>query len=271
MNARAQQGAGSEERAVDTFRSGSREACGGSGDETLTRSAAIQVGDRRPQLPVRGPSGRRPLPLRAFTLIEVLVSVALLGLLLIALNLFVFSMAEIWGHGAERRLFEQHVRAVTREVQTLARTAALPPIAAEPVLFAREVRLDDGRRQTLVSFELPAGSPRLPWKTTPLPDVVCSLVLQDGKGLVLYWQSRLERDFTDAAARPFVLSGFGSSMAFDYLESEGATWRTYDQLQRAPDGKWRMPERLRLKFTHKQMTSETTVTLPKSTVPLPHF
>lgn len=214
----------------------------------------------------RGRSSRR-----AFTLIEMLIAAALMGMLLLALNFFVFSMAEIWGHGAERRLFDQHVRAVTREVQTLMRTAALPPIAAEPAVFAREIRTDDGRRLTLLSFELPAGSPRLPWKEVPLPDVVCSLVLQEGKGLVLYWQSRLEEDFSDAAPRAFVLSPFGSGMSYDYLESNGTVWRTYDQLQRGSDGKWRMPERVRLTFTHGQMKTETTIAMPTTTVPLPHF
>ena len=62
---------------------------------------------------------------RGFTLLETLLASALLGALLLALNFFVFSMAEIWGQGSERRLFEQHVRAVTREVEELIRTAAL--------------------------------------------------------------------------------------------------------------------------------------------------
>jgi prepilin-type N-terminal cleavage/methylation domain-containing protein len=89
---------------------------------------------------------------RGFTLLETLLASALLGALLLALNFFVFSMAEIWGQGSERRLFEQHVRAVTREVEELIRTAALPPTAADPVLFTREIRLDNGQRETPLSF-----------------------------------------------------------------------------------------------------------------------
>lgn len=208
---------------------------------------------------------------RAFTLIEVLLATALLGALLIALNYFVFSMAEIWGVGAERRLFEQHVRAVTREVETLLRTASLPPLANELPVFGREVRLDDGRRATLVTFELAEGSPRLPWKTAPLPDVVCGLTQQPGKGLMLYWQSRLEKDFDDAAPRPFVLSAFGSELKYEYLEGDGSFWRVYDQLQRDNQGRWRMPQRLRLSFAHNDLKAEATVALPPPPGPLPHF
>lgn len=209
---------------------------------------------------------------RAFSLIEMLLAAALLGALLLALNFFVFSMAEIWGVGAERRLFEQHVRAVTREVETMMRTAALPPLPNETPIFGREIRLDDGRRQTLVTFELARGSPRLPWKTAPLPDVVCGLVQQPNKGLVLYWQSRLEKNYEEAAPRAFVLSGFGTALKYEYQEGEGGTyWRVYDQLQRDNQGRWRMPTRLRLSFAHRDLKAETTVMLPPSTGALPHY
>jgi prepilin-type N-terminal cleavage/methylation domain-containing protein len=208
---------------------------------------------------------------RGFTLIETLLAAALLGALLLALNFFVFSMAEIWGAGSERRLFEQHVRAVTREVETLLRTAALPPLNTDTPIFGREIRLDDGRRVTPVSFELAEGSPRLPWKTAPLPDVVCGLVAQPNKGLTLYWQSRLEKNFDDAAPRPFVLSPFGAELKYEYLEGDGAVWRVYDQLQRDNQGRWRMPVRLRLAFAHGTMKAETTVTLPPAPGPLPHY
>ncbi len=208
---------------------------------------------------------------RAFTLIEMLVAAALLGLLLLTLNYFIFSMAEIWGHGAERRLFDQHVRAVTREVEGMLRKASLPPAPTEAPLFAREIRLDDGRRTTVLSFEQPEGSPRLPWRAVPLPDVVCSLVVQEGKGLMLYWHSRLEEDFDDSAPRAWAMSPFGTSLTYEYNEADGATWRTYDQLQRNAAGQSTLPARLRLGFTHGTMKTETVVMLPPIPGPLPHF
>ena len=69
---------------------------------------------------------RRP---RGFSLLEILVAVALLGMLLLALNVFIFSMGEIWGRNSEQRLFDQHVRAVTRHVENLLRSATLSPAA----------------------------------------------------------------------------------------------------------------------------------------------
>lgn len=64
---------------------------------------------------------------RAFTLIEVLLSMALAALVLVSLNTFVFSMGELWGKNADLRLFDQHVRAVTRFLQREALRASLPP------------------------------------------------------------------------------------------------------------------------------------------------
>jgi prepilin-type N-terminal cleavage/methylation domain-containing protein len=208
---------------------------------------------------------------RGFTLLETLLSAALLGVLLLALNFFVFSMAEIWGQGAERRLFEQHVRAVTREVEALVRTAALPPAAADPVLFVREIRLESGRREPLLSFELAAGSPRLPWSGAALPDVVCSLVAEPERGLSLYWQSRLEERFDDAAPREWVMSPFVKSISYEYHDAEADTWRAESSLQRSGAGEWSLPARLKLEFAHGTLESETTVSLPGPPGPLPHF
>ncbi|MEY4403984.1 MAG: hypothetical protein RIR91_2019, partial [Verrucomicrobiota bacterium] len=53
---------------------------------------------------------------RGFTLLETLVSLALLGILMVTLNTFLFSMSELWGGKRDQRLFDQHVRAATRQV-----------------------------------------------------------------------------------------------------------------------------------------------------------
>jgi len=213
----------------------------------------------------------RCAPIRGFTLLETLLASALLGALLLALNFFVFSMAEIWGQGSERRLFEQHVRAVTREVEQLVRTAALPPLVADPVLFAREIRLENGQRDSPLSFELAAGSLRLPWRGPPLPDVVCSLAVKSPQGLVLYWQSRLEENFDDASPRAWEMTPFVKSITYDYQDPDSGAWRNHTSLQRDSGGRWRMPSRLRLGFEHHKMQAETIVTLPAAPGPLPHF
>ncbi len=207
--------------------------------------------------------------LAGFTLLETLLASVLLGALLLALNFFVLSMAEIWGAGAERRLFGQHVRAVTREIETWLRTASLPPQPEQPMIFVSEVRLEDGRREHLLTFVLPAGNPRLPWRDTALPEVVGSLMAEEGRGLVLYWHSRLETAFDEGAPRAWVVTPYVTGLTFDYLES--GSWRASERLERGGDGNWRTPARLRLQFRHAGQLVETSVLVPAGSSLLPYF
>ena len=74
----------------------------------------------KPRAPSFRFAGGRSGPLRAFTLLEILLSLALVSLLLVALNTFVFSMSELWGLRTEHRLFDQHVRAARHANRTVA-------------------------------------------------------------------------------------------------------------------------------------------------------
>lgn len=63
---------------------------------------------------------------RGFTLLETLLAVALAAALLIAVNFFVLSMGELWGGGSEPRLFDRHVRGVTRFLESLVQQSVVP-------------------------------------------------------------------------------------------------------------------------------------------------
>lgn len=211
---------------------------------------------------------------RGFSLVEVLVSVAVLGMLLLALNVFIFSMSEIWGQNGDKRLFEQHVRAVTRHVEQLVRSAAISPTAlaaTTPAVAPQEIKLETGANEATLTFELPAGDRVLPWPETPLPDVVCSLAVQDRKGLILYWHSRLETRFTEDAPRALVLTPLVTALSYDYYNPDFKSWQNQPRLQRDPAGQWQMPDRVRLRFTYDKLTTETVIALPASTGALPAF
>ena len=114
---------------------------------------------------------------RGFTLLEILLALALVALLLVSLNTFVFSMGELWGQNADVRLFERHTGAVTRFLEHELRAAVLPPAAranSTPVAL-QEVTPQGGITDKLLTFELPAGSRLISWPDRPLPEVVCSL------------------------------------------------------------------------------------------------
>ncbi|MFT3782946.1 MAG: prepilin-type N-terminal cleavage/methylation domain-containing protein [Nibricoccus sp.] len=208
-----------------------------------------------------------------FTMIEVLIAVSLVGLLLVALNTFIFSMGELWGRNSDVRLFDQHVRNVTRFMQHEMEHAALPPAgrSGKSAITIEEIKPQTGLPDNLLTFELPQGSRLISWPGRALPDVVCSLVVREGEGLLLLWHSRLEKKFEDDPPRESVITPLVTALAYDYYDPDFKRWKTETILQKNSSGQYMVPQRLRLKFTYDKLTRETMITLPNSTEGLPQF
>ena len=210
---------------------------------------------------------------RGFTLLEILLSLALVALLLTAMNTFVFSMGELWGQKSDHRLFDQHVRAVTRFLERELRAAALPPavpLNAAPIGL-EEIRPQNGLMEKMLTFELPAGSRLFVWPDRPLPEVVCSFQARPGEGLVLLWHSRLEKNFETDPPRETVVTPLVTGLAYEYFDSDVNRWTVETAPKMDRDGKPMTPQRLRLKFAYGGMTRETTLTLPVPGEGLPGF
>lgn len=208
-----------------------------------------------------------------FTLLEILLSLVLVSMMLVALNTFVFSMGELWGRNADVRLFDQHVRAVTRFLQETIRTATLPPSAragAQPVA-PMEIHPQSGPTDTLLTFELPAGSRFLTWPDRPLPEVVCSLQAREGTGLLLLWHSRLETNFDTDPPRESVVTPLVSALAYDYYDADARAWSTVTAFKTDTGGLPLAPQRVRVTFKYGKMTKESLVTLDPASEGLPTF
>ena len=208
-----------------------------------------------------------------FTMLEILIAVSLVGLLLVALNSFIFSMGELWGKNSDVRLFEQHVRNVTRFMQEEMARAALPPAgrSGQNAIAPQEIKPESGLTEQMLTFELPQGSRLINWPGRALPDVVCSLTVRDRAGLLLLWHSRLEKNFADDPPREAVITPLVTALSYDYYDADFKRWKTETSLQKDSAGKVMTPQRLRMKFTYDKMTRETIVTLPNTTEGLPQF
>lgn len=210
---------------------------------------------------------------RGFTLLEILLSLALVGLLLTAMNTFIFSMGELWGQRADVRLFEQHTRAVTRFLEQELRSAALPPaaVANSTPIALQEIRPQNGSMENMLTFELPAGSRLFNWPERPLPEVVCSFQVRQNEGLVMLWHSRLEKNFDTDPPRETVVTPLVTSLAYDYYDVDTTRWTTETTVKTDSQGKPMTPQRLRLKFTYNKLTRESVITLPMPGEGLPSF
>jgi prepilin-type N-terminal cleavage/methylation domain-containing protein len=210
-----------------------------------------------------------------FTLLEVLLALALAGLVLLAMNTFVFSMGELWGRNSEVHLFNQHVNAVTRFLQGEIRDAVLPsssranatPIAAE------QITPKNGSTDNLITFDLVAGSRVLSWADNrALPEVVCSLQVRRGEGLYLLWHSRLETRFSDDPPRETLLTPLVTAIAYDYYDDGTKTWTKQTIVQTDPTtGLLEAPQRLRLTFAYGKLTRETLIAIPLAAQTMPNF
>jgi prepilin-type N-terminal cleavage/methylation domain-containing protein len=217
----------------------------------------------------KSPRGGR----RGFTLLEILLSLALVALLLVAMNTFIFSMAELWGQRTEVRLFDLHVRAVTRFLDHELRASALPPAAragSTPIAL-QEIRPQNGLMEKMLTFELPSGSRLLDWPERPLPEVVCSFQQRPNEGLVLLWHSRLEKNFETDPPRETVVTPLISGLAYDYYDADSRRWTTETMIKMNPQGQPMTPGRLRLRFTYGRLTRESVITLPAPGPALPAF
>jgi len=210
---------------------------------------------------------------RGFTLLETLIALALAGMLMVALNTFIFSMGELWGRNSDVRLFDQHVRAVTRFLEHELRAAALPPAGAagKPPFTVQEIRTQSGMTETLLTFDLFEGSRLFTWPGQPLPDVVCSLAVREGSGLLFLWHSRLEKDFATQSPRETLVSPLVSALSYDYYDESFKNWKTEPQPRRNAQGEYEVPQRLRVKFTYQKRSQEVFIVVPAVTQGMPAF
>ena len=210
---------------------------------------------------------------RGFTLLEILLALALAAMLLVGLNTFVFSMGELWGRQSEVRLFELHTRAVTRWLQAELRDAVRPPPARDdrdPITVG-EIRTRGAGTDNLLTYELREGGRLMSWPDQPLPDVVCSLQVRPREGLVLLWHSRLETKFADEPPRETLVSPWVSGFAYEYYDEDLRQWRKETTFRRGDNSELVVPQRLRITFTYSGITRETLVTIPTLTEGQPNF
>jgi prepilin-type N-terminal cleavage/methylation domain-containing protein len=198
---------------------------------------------------------------RGFTLLEMLVSLALLGVLMVALNTFLFSMSELWGGGRDQRLFDQHARAATALVRNAFEQATLGPSASGVAL--KDVDDGAGTTKPRLCFLLADAGRLADWPEAPLPDVDFSVFVEEGRGLVFQWQSRLEIEREMADKHETVISPFITALHYEYYDAELKEWKVEDEPVNDTGGTtWKKPARIHLLFERGSLKATKVVNLP---------
>jgi len=198
---------------------------------------------------------------RGFTLLEMLVSLALLGVLMVALNTFLFSMSELWGGGRDQRLFDQHARAATALVRNAFEQATLGPSASGVAL--KDVDDGAGTTKPRLSFLLADAGRLADWPEAPLPDVDFNVFVEEGRGLVFQWQSRLEIEREKTDKHDTVISPFVTAIHYEYYDVELKEWKVEDEpVNETGSTAWKKPARIHLDFERGTLKSTKVINLP---------
>lgn len=203
-----------------------------------------------------------------FTLLEVMLAVALGGFIMVGISTFIFSMAELWGQGSDERLFEKHALGVSRFLENGFQTASLRYGAAEEgsqSLFWMNWEGDDSQKESYLSFELDKSPGALIWPDAALPHVVCSLKFEADEGLFLLWRSRLEETFADDPPRKTLISPFVKEIKYHYIDyaEDNPKWEIETTPKQEADGTYLMPERIEIIFRFKGEEVKRQLILPK--------
>lgn len=209
---------------------------------------------------------------RGFTLIEVLLSLALVALILVALNTFIFSMSELWGRNSDMRLFDRHVRAVTRYLQKELLRASLPPSAAvnSTPVGVQQITPSGRSQENLITYMVLTGGRILRWPGSPLPEVYCSLEVRRDEGLFMLWHSDLENHYNDEPPRETLVSPFVTALAYDYFDPDVNKWTTEPVIKLDASGNPTPPQRLRITFGYNKLSQVSLVNVPGTSGGLPN-
>ena len=212
---------------------------------------------------------------RGFTLIELLMAITIGALLMVAASTFVFSMGELWGRGTEERLFDRHVRGVSRFLDGLLRGAvstASTTGEAAAIWWAEPIG-NEYTDEELLTFELQESPGVLVWPGETLPYVVCSLQLDRTDGLFLLWKSRLEVDYEDVSPRRTRLSPFVEDIEYIYYDTDRdpPEWEREKEPVTDSEGQPMLPSRIQLSFVYGEETRVVSLVLPSMSTGVPLY
>lgn len=210
-----------------------------------------------------------------FTLLEVLLAVTLGAFILTAMTTFLFGMAELWGAGANDRLFVKHARGVSRFLEqtfTLARGRYDEEGDTTPVHWM-DWSGDDTQTQQYLSFELEESPGALVWPENPMPHVVCSLDFEEGEGLFLLWRSRLEEGFLDDPPRRTLISPFVTRVRYHYINyaEENPEWEIVTAPRQEADRSYVLPQRIEFRFEFNGEVVDRQLAIPAPVEGVPIF
>jgi len=216
-----------------------------------------------------------------FTMIEVLLALAIASLVLLAGTSLLIALSRAWvERPAARQAFDAHVNGVARFLTSTLSKAVPSALASDELAIRMEIPVGDPYDEERITFSLQEAPPILHWPREATAGVTCHLNFEEGVGLSLLWFSNLQEmkksdegktvlDEEDDLMKTF-LSPIVTRMTYCYYgeqddppDYEDKEWFEEDELREdnsINSDKLLLPAFIKLYFEHED--AEKVVSIP---------
>lgn len=244
--------------------------------------------DRSPKQSEARRAELKPADRNGFTLLEMIASLAIIGLFLTLLSFHLVALSNIWLSGSDDEFFDQHVDGVqlflanslehsygvaegANEDAEGENTAAVAPELA-PVRWTRPPHWS-AVDPPLLQFSLAEAPALFVREGQHLPAIDAWLFFDDREGLFILWHSELEAEPPERVQDLYLttVSPFITRIDYAYYDRDQDRWEIDDRPQTTADGTHILPHFLRFTFEHQNETRERLVYIPQQTSLVPRF
>lgn len=219
----------------------------------------------------------RPQRANAFSLLEILMALAVCSLLMVGVMTWLTNMALIWQQRDENRFFKQHCEGVGTFLTSVFARSETPEEgsgteANAPVAWARPPGFDE-RDDPLLSFRVEEPPALLVAGTRPLPGVTGYLYFK-GNLIQILWHSRLQELEEDDEVYLTTLSTYLDSVEYAYRNVEDESWETAvdPETSEEDSSAFILPDFIKLTFKNDEGQEHTeTVQIPGHSPTTPIF
>ena len=193
---------------------------------------------------------------KGLTLIEMIITIAITGMFMTLLSFHLVSLSNLWLNRTDDDYFEQHIDGVVLFLTQVMEasenaTGSETTDRRQPVEWARPPGWSD-MDDPLLYFQQAEAPALLVKEGEPLPAIQAYLYFNEDEGLSILWYSVLEgedvEDIADLKRTP--ISTFITDLDYAYYEAEDEEWEITEDPMEDEDENFRLPDFLRLTFTH---------------------
>ena len=215
---------------------------------------------------------KKPVDALGFTLLEVLLALAVGAILFSTASTYVVSLANLWLNSGDDDFFVQHVDGVGLFLNSSLSQAESPgdESAPDPVIWDRPPgysEFDD----PLLTFRLKESPTILVWEGDPLPGITCHLHFEPNAGLSLFWYSRLLEIEDENDVRRTDLSPLVKAVTYCYYDPESDSWDLHINPEEDRNGEFILPDFIKLRFEYEDEVREVLVYVPRGAQNMPIY